>query len=89
MEVAKSTKTVVVNNLANPYKILSTLVLYLKKILIKFILTKVKKIKYNKRVLFRNNKKIKVIYNQSVNSTRQILSMSFENEIERIFNSLH
>lgn len=34
-------------------------------------------------------KRTKVIYNQSVNSTRQILSMSFEKEIERIFNSLH
>ncbi len=33
-------------------------------------------------------KRTKVIYNQSVNSTRQILSMSFEKEIERIFNSL-
>lgn len=34
-------------------------------------------------------KRVKTIYNQSVNSTRQILSMSFENEIERIFHSLH
>lgn len=33
-------------------------------------------------------KQIKAIYNQSVNSVRQILSMSFENEIERIFSSL-
>lgn len=34
-------------------------------------------------------KQIKSLYNQSVNSVRQILSMCFENEIERIFNSLH
>ena len=34
-------------------------------------------------------KRTKVIYNQSVNSTRQILSMSFEKELERIFNSLY
>lgn len=34
-------------------------------------------------------KRVKNIYNQSVHSTRQILSMNFENEIERIFNSLH
>lgn len=33
-------------------------------------------------------KRVKIIYNQSVNSTRKILSMSFENEIERIFDSL-
>lgn len=33
-------------------------------------------------------KQIKGIYNQSVNSTRTLLSMNFENEIERIFNSL-
>lgn len=33
-------------------------------------------------------KQIKAMYNQSVNSVRQILSMSFENEIERIFSSL-
>lgn len=34
-------------------------------------------------------KRIKSIYKQSVNSTRHILSMCFENEIERIFSSLH
>ena len=34
-------------------------------------------------------KQIKSLYNQSVNSVRQILSMCFENEIERIFDSLH
>lgn len=34
-------------------------------------------------------KQIKSLYNQIVNSVRQILSMCFENEIERIFNSLH
>lgn len=33
-------------------------------------------------------KRVKGIYKQSVNSTRQILSMNFENEIERIFSSL-
>ena len=33
-------------------------------------------------------KQIKTMYNQSINSVRQILSMSFENEIERIFSSL-
>ena len=33
-------------------------------------------------------KQIKAMYNQSVNSVRKILSMSFENEIERIFSSL-
>lgn len=34
-------------------------------------------------------KQIKDEYNLSVNSVRQILSMNFENEIERIFRSLH
>ena len=34
-------------------------------------------------------KQIKDEYNLSVNSVRQILGMNFENEIERIFHSLH
>lgn len=33
-------------------------------------------------------KRVKIKYNQSVNSTRKILSMGFENEIERIFDFL-